>query len=312
MEKVSTFIKRNYKLNYGIAILLEIISAFIIAFGVKIFISPNGFLSTGFTGIGLIIGRLYDRLAKTQLEAEITSVVYMLLNIPVLILAWKKLSKRFTILSLVNVVVCSVAMAFIPSSWVESFHLSVRAGDIGFLDAALFVGAINGSANALAFIVGGSTGGTDVISSYFSIKKQTSIGKINMLLNGLILLLGYFVTDSDQKLALSLYTMVYIVINNVVIDLFYVRNRRTVLFIATTKGQEIANLINKKFIRGVTEFDAKGAYTGQHKDFLYCACSSFEVMDMINQIKALDEHAFITVIEASKIHGNFLNKDVRS
>lgn len=312
MGKVSTLIKKNHKLNYIIAIALEMFSAFVIAFGVKIFISPNGFLSTGFTGVGLIVGRLIDRIFKTQIEAEITSIVYMLLNIPVLIMAWKKLSKRYAILSLVNVITCSLAMAFIPSSWVESFHLSVKQGDIGFLDAALFVGAINGSANALAFIVGGGTGGTDVLSSYFSTKRQTSIGKINMVMNAIILIAGYFVTESDIKLALSLYTMVYIVINNVVIDLFYVRNRRMVLFIATTKGSEIAKLINTKFVRGVTSFDAKGAYTGQHKDFLYCACSSFEVMEMISQIKALDEHAFITVVEASKIHGNFLNKDVRS
>ena len=79
----------------------------------------------------------------------------------------------------------------------------------------------------------------------------------------------------------------------------------------TSKGKEIVKVITEEFVRGVTLLDAKGGYTGEHKDLLYCACSSFEVVDIVKRVKELDNHAFISVVEANKVHGNFLNKELR-
>lgn len=309
MKKMLT----NKSLSYAISILLTIISAFIMAIGVKIFISPNRFLSTGATGIGLIFGRIYDNIVQPEksLETLITGVALFLLNIPGLILAWKKLSHRFTILTTINVIVNSVALTFLPDDLCEIFNLSVLQGNITFLDAALFVGLMNGAANALAYIVGGSTGGIDVYSMYFSLKKQFSIGKISTLINGVILLIGLFIDGESTAIAKAFYTLVYLVINSIVIDLFYVRNKRTIMFITTSKGKEVADEITHHFVRGVTILDAKGAYTGEHKDFLYCACSSFEVVEITKKIKSIDSHAFISIVEANKVHGNFLNKELR-
>ena len=109
----------------------------------------------------------------------------------------------------------------------------------------------------------------------------------------------------------AFYTLVYLVINSIVIDLFYVRNRRNVLLIITTKGEQLSKEVTHRFVRGVTILQAKGAYTGEEKQMLYCACSSFEVVDITNLVKEIDEHAFVTVLEANKVHGNFLNKEIR-
>ena len=57
--------------------------------------------------------------------------------------------------------------------------------------------------------------------------------------------------------------------------------------------------------------DVKGGYTGNHKDLIYCACSSFEVKDIIQKVVEIDEHAFVSVIAAEKIHGNFISKVLR-
>ena len=96
-----------------------------------------------------------------------------------------------------------------------------------------------------------------------------------------------------------------------VIDIFYTRNKRAVLLITTTKGQEVADAITHVFVRGATIMNAKGAYTGSDKSVLYCACSSFEVTSIAKKVKEIDEHAFISVLEASKVHGNFLSKELR-
>lgn len=303
----------NKSFTFIIAIILTSLSAIVMAIGVKVFLSPNQFLSTGVTGVALIVGRIFDNIAKPSqtMETTIAGVVMLILNIPILLLAWKKLSLRFMILSAVNVIVNSVAMTLLPDNMDEVFNLSVSLGNISYLDAALFVGMMNGVANALAYVVGGSTGGSDVISMYYSIKKQGSLGKFTTIINSFIIICGLFINTGDDVIAKAFYTMIYLVINSLVIDIFYTRNKRAVLLITTTKGQEVADEITHKFIRGGTIINAKGAYTGKDRQLLYCACATFEVLEITKCIKEIDEHAFISVIEANKIHGNFLNKQLR-
>ena len=311
-------IKKEYlNKQFILALILTIMSAFIMAVGVKIFISPNKFLSTGVTGIAIIIGRIYDNLhlSEVSMETTITGIIMFLLNIPLLILSWKKLSHKFAILTAVNLIVKSVFLAVLPDNLNEVFHLVAESNtttqNITLLDAALFVGLMNGAANALSYIVGGSTGGCDILSMHFSMKKQSSIGKMTTTMNFFILFIGIFIDGTDSALSKSFYTLVYLVVSSIVIDLFYIRNKRTILFITTSKGKEIVKVITEQFVRGVTLLDAKGGYTGEHKDLLYCACSSFEVVDIVKRVKELDNHAFISVVEANKVHGNFLNKELR-
>ena len=294
-----------------IAVILTILSSAIIALGVKIFLSPNRFLSVGVQGITLIIGRTVDNIAGTNYETLIAGISLLLFNIPILLIAWKKLSFRFMLLSVINVLVNTLVMTLLPDNLHEIFHLSVANGDITFLDAALFVGLMNGTANAVSYVVGGSTGGADVMSMYFSLKKQGSVGSFSTLINSGIIFVGLFVDGTDGAIAKGFYTLVYLVINSLVIDIFYTRNKRAVLLITTTKGEEVADVITHQFVRGATIMNAKGAYTGADKNVLYCACSSFEVANIAKRVKEIDEHAFISVLDASKIHGNFLSKELR-
>ena len=303
--------RKHKKLKFALYILVVTIASIIMGLGISVFISPNKFLSTGFTGIAIIIGRLVDNIFGTSLETTLTSILYFAFNVPLLILSIKKLSPRFTILSIVSVIVTAATIALVPNDLCEKIHLSVAAGNISFLDAALFVGLLNGVANSFCFIVGGSAGGTDILSMYFNFKKQVSIGKITIMLNAVVLVLGIFVDNEGNGIAKAFYTLVYLLINSIVIDLFYVRNKRNIVHIITTKGKEISEAINTNFYRGVTEMDAVGTYTGEKKQFLYCACSYFEVHDIIKLVMTIDEHAFVSVVEANRIIGNFANKNLR-
>lgn len=304
-------IDRKSLISNVIAVVLTIFSSAVIALGVKIFLSPNRYLSIGVQGLTLIIGRVFDNITGLQLETTIAGVSLFVFNIPILLLAWKKLSLRFMILSVINVAVNTLVMTLLPDNLHEVFHLSVANGDITFLDAALFVGLMNGTANAISYVVGGSTGGADVMSMYYSIKKQGTVGSFTTIINSAIILIGLFVDGTDGAIAKAFYTLVYLVINSLVIDIFYTRNKRAVLLITTTKGEEVADVITHQFIRGATIMNAKGAYTGADKNVLYCACSSFEVANIAKKVKEIDEHAFISVLDASKIHGNFLSKELR-
>ena len=72
----------NKIINHIFAITMSVIASFLMAVGIKVFISPNGFVSIGFQGIGLLIGRVFDKIFQTKLETTITGIVYLLVNIP--------------------------------------------------------------------------------------------------------------------------------------------------------------------------------------------------------------------------------------
>lgn len=306
-------VKNKKILSYVVSVFMSILTAAMLSFGIKLFISPNKFLSTGFTGVALIIGRIVDKIfnPEVSLETTIAGILLFVFNIPIFLLAWKKLTKKFAILSFIHILFTTLFLAIIPDTVSETFHLSVANGDITYLDAALFVGLLNGTGNALAYIFAGSSGGADVITVFFSIKKQKSIGQITTVINAFIILGGILVDGGESAIAKAFYTLVYIVISSIVIDLFYVRNKRKILLITTSKGNEVNTLITKKYIRGVTRMDATGGFTGDKKELLYSACLSYEVDMIIKEIKEIDEHAFVTILDANKVQGNFINKEVR-
>ena len=62
---------------------------------------------------------------------------------------------------------------------------------------------------------------------YFSLKKQSSLGKVTTIINGVIIIFGLFIEQGNDAIAKAFYTMIYLVINSIVIDLFYIRNKRT-------------------------------------------------------------------------------------
>ena len=93
--------------------------------------------------------------------------------------------------------------------------------------------------------------------------------------------------------------------------MIFVANRKVVVTIITEKGDEISDLINSNFTRGVTRIKAIGNYTKREKDFLYIACTSNEALEIADLAKQIDEHSFTSVSNAQRISGYFLNKSTK-
>ena len=310
MKKIR--LKDNKTFEYIVSIILVVFAALAFALAVKIFVSPKKLLSGGVSGITLIIGRLISKYGGGANETLFAGIFNFIINAPLLVLSWFKLNKKFTILTTIHVVVYSLLMAVLPDNLNElifgddpTFTLTSS----GMLDAAIFAGAIAGSANAVAFIAGGSTAGVDIVSYYMSSKKQISVGRINAFVNGMIILLS-IILFPEQGISHALYTLIYIFVNAMCIDSIYIRNRKTALSIVTNKGEEVSKFIMSKFYRGVTILDGKGAYTGNHKDFLYVVTTSFEAMLISKEVQKFDPDCFISVSSLEKVFGRFINKEV--
>lgn len=311
MERRFEKMMKNNKINWIVSIGVIIFSAFVYSIGVVLFVSEAKLLASGVSGMSLIIGRLIEESGLVNYtEAQISGIFYFVLNLPIMVLSFRKFNIKFSILSILHMVFTSLFTSILDVNVLMDIVGISKGWQIDYrLESALFSGVMCGFATAICYLVGGSSAGVDLLAAYLSSKKQMSVGKINAIVNACIIALS-IILWSDEILN-ALFTLAFIFINASVIDMIFVANRKVVVTIITEKGDEISDLINSNFTRGVTRIKAIGNYTKREKDFLYIACTSNEALEIADLAKQIDEHSFTSVSNAQRISGYFLNKSTK-
>ena len=311
MERRFEKMMKNNKINWIVSIGVIIFSAFVYSIGVVLFVSEAKLLASGVSGMSLIIGRLIEESELVNYtEAQISGIFYFVLNLPIMVLSFRKFNIKFSILSILHMVFTSLFTSILDVNVLMDIVGISKGWQLDYrLESALFSGVMCGFATAICYLVGGSSAGVDLLAAYLSSKKQMSVGKINAIVNACIITLSIFLW-SDEVLN-ALFTLAFIFINASVIDMIFVANRKVVVTIITEKGDEISDLINSNFTRGVTRIKAIGNYTKREKDFLYIACTSNEALEIADLAKQIDEHSFTSVSNAQRISGYFLNKSTK-
>ena len=122
-------------------------------FAFNTFLIPHKLTSGGVTGIAFFIHHFSD---------INTGSVILVINIPLFLLGVKYLGKRFVLLTGYAVFVLSMSMKFIP----------IHAISNDILLSSIIGGALYGIAVGIIIRLGGSTGGTDIVSLHLR-KKRT-------------------------------------------------------------------------------------------------------------------------------------------
>ena len=76
-----------------------------------------------------------------------------------------------------------------------------------------------------------------------------------------------------------------------------------VAYIISDKSEEIAAAILKELERGVTALDARGMYSGNRKDVLFCVVSRKEIAQLKELVVGHDAQAFVIVSDAREVLG---------
>lgn len=268
-----------------------VIASFIAGVAVNRFLVPAGIMSGGITGISQIIIFLLPDSVNLSL-----GTIILLINTPLLILAWFKLSRKFAIRTAVATVLTSLFINIIPV-----------ATDVDLILGVIFSGVLSGFSVALLFSRGGSSGGVDIIAGIVRKKNpNVSVGTIyNMVNIGVYLVSGFLFGWT-----IVLYSLISAFVASLAIDKFFLNAQRVTALIVSNKGDEVASAINEELIRGVTLIDAKGSYTKEHKDMLMVTVSRDEINSLRHIIKKIDERAFITLLQSTSVYGNFEQKEL--
>lgn len=276
-------------------IIMVTLGTLIFSVGVGLFIVPANLLPGGLTGFARLT-QYFINLSALNINL---GLVVVLLNIPIMILGLKGISKTFVYYSIYSILLQGLLIG--------GFEYSTLLISDDILAMSVLGGGLVGLGAALTLKSGASTGGIDIVAQYLSIKLQMSIGYIGLLANALILGVSLLIFDSQ----FAFYTLLSFVVTNLLIDQLHTAYKRVRLDILTTEGEAVKDAVIENFIRGVTMLDGRGAYTGEHRTLLWMITQTHEVYDVKNIITSIDPNAFITMAPVHHLNGFFKKKPIQ-
>lgn len=264
---------------------IEIVASILIAAAIHNFALHANFPMTGFSGISIILYRLF------HIPIGFSTI---LLNIPVTILCYKLLGRKFLISSL--------RCMFISSIFIDYLAPLFPAYEGSRLLAALCTGVIGGIGYAMIYMQNSSTGGIDFITmSLKAIKPHVPLGKLVFITDTVIVLAGGILFRDIDGI---IYGMIVSFLFSTVIDkMMYGINAGKLTLIVTDNGQKICDVIDQCCQRGSTILEGKGGYQGDKKQVVMCACSNKEMYTVQNAVKEADPDSFLIILESNEVHG---------
>jgi uncharacterized membrane-anchored protein YitT (DUF2179 family) len=321
-------------LEYTVMFFGATLSAFLLAYGYKAFSAPtveiqNGknayaLVTGGASGISQILVKIVElfgvdtsqtAFGNTTLYYLLQSGFYVLVNIPILVIAFLKVGKKFTIFSIINVLMYFVIVNILPSEFTNIFYSNGDTFNFAesYLPRALFAGIMTGLSTAVALVFNHSAGGIDCVSVI--VQKKTpgkSLGKIILTINAVIVIvytiLNIIHLGGDySSVTLALYTLIYFFTSSTVVDAVFARDRKVQLQIITSIEQ-MPDVLIAYFPHSCTVIKGKGAFTKQDKFIIYTVLSSFEQKKALKVIHETDPGAFVTLTKVSQVYGRFFIK----
>lgn len=309
------------------------ISAAFFGFGFNAFmdIADSKLVAGGLSGLSQNFTLFFEICGWRNIDEKLAeSFLYFLFNVPLIILAWFRIGKKFTVFTLINVVEVSLFIWLMDPSkiaFIKSMadFVSTTANDTGGLLArALFAGICTGLSSALAFKVDISAGGIDIIAYYIALKKNTQVGKYSMILNTITVILFAILTswkayidepstalgESAIALAKIFYSVLYVFVCTAVIDAINVRNKKLKIEVVTSR-KDLADVLISTIPHGATILQGTGVYTGEPRYVIEMVVSSFEVNQVVKIVKKEDPSAFVEVTPLSLVAGRFHMRPVK-
>lgn len=245
-------------------------------------IIPNRIADGGVTGIAIILHYLFK---------WPVSWIILVLNIPLFIVGLKLVGRSFLLLSVLGVAVLSLTLSM-------TTHLPPLTQDT--LLAAISGGVVSGIGMGIIFRSRGSLGGTDILAVLFARTTPFSVGQILLGIDAVIFLL----TAILFKPEMAMYAMIYMFIATRVVDLVQegLSHSKSVM-VVTSHPQRIANEIMSKLERGVTLFQATGAFSGESKQVVYCVINRTELSQLKEIVREQDPVAFVAISEVPEVVG---------
>ena len=282
--------KKHIK-NYS----LVLIGTVAYCLGINLFIVPANLYNGGVMGIAQLLRTFFIQSLKLNIpaSADLSGIIFFILNIPIMIIAYKDISRSFFVKTIVAVVVQTILLSAIP---IPSEAI------VSDITAASVTGAILcGFGTGITLLAGGSCGGTDTLGIFFAKRYRTlTVGKLSLYINVFIYLICSILFDFE----IAIFSVFVSIVGNTVVDRLHAQNIMVTAMIFT-HNHNLKNQIMSSLNRGTTYWNGYGGYTDKETDILVTAVSKYEIHTLRKIVRENDSKAFIIINQNISVLGNF-------
>ena len=266
-----------------------VVGSFIMACSTAFFLLPNKLSTGGFSGIATIAYYLFNIPVGNAM---------IILNVPLFIIAFFRVGKRFIMKSMVGTLFLSI--------FIDILERFPGVTNDRFL-ACIYGGILMGIGTAIILKVNGSTGGSDLLSYVVrSYNDKLRSGDLIIAIDTIIIIISILVF---KEIEIGLYSAIAIYLMGKMIDIIFEGvNFTKVLFIVSSKYSEIAKVVGNTVQRGSTALYARGMHSGEDKMMLFCVGSRNEIIKIKKIATNIDSKAFIVIFNAREAWGKGFKK----
>lgn len=266
-----------------------VVGTALMALAINMVFEPMGMVPGGFSGASILLEHLSMGVIKGGIPVWLFN---LLLNIPVFLWGFFIRGKEYIIKSLITNLLFSGMLYLLPVYPVaqKDYFLAAVAG-----------GILTGLGIGLVFAAGYSTGGTDLLGSLVQkFMPQYPVARILFALDGFIILAGALYFGIDK----AIYAAVSVYLSTQIMDgiLSGLQVSKQVMIISAQYGA-ISNDIMQQMDRGVTELQAKGAYSKMERPTLLCIVGRRQIGKLLQIVRQRDPSAFVIISDVKEVLG---------
>jgi uncharacterized membrane-anchored protein YitT (DUF2179 family) len=240
------------------------------------------------------------------------SIIIGAVNLPLFIMGWKGVSKRFAVLSLGSILLQMALTALFdymrhtlginPFNDLATWYEGTVSNPLVF---ALFGGALTGLGCGIPLRFGSSTGGMDIVSQKFALSSKIPFPLISGGIDAAIIIVGALIA---KDVSVAVYTIIRLVIHVIVLDKVHTIYNYQKISIVTSMRDEMREALVKHFAHGITIYDAQGGYSLTPKYVFESVVFTYEIEEYKKIIRNTDKDAFMSFTSIKGIDGKYNKK----
>lgn len=284
--------KKQIRFDFLHDMILMILGTLIAGFALKGFLLPNRFFDGGVTGLSLLLHELY--------HIDISYLI-IILNFPLVVVAYFTVSKNFAFKTVISVILLSLFLLLIPYPIITSDKLLI----------SIFGGVFLGLGNGLTMRAGCALDGIEVLAVYTLKRTSFSITEIILGINIIIFGIAAFKFGIET----ALYSVLTYFAASRMID-YVIEGIQAYTGVTIISGE--SEIIKHKLVnelgRGITVYKGeRGFLPGKFElstncDIIFTVVTRLELRKLKNLVYETDQKAFIFVNTIREASGGILKR----
>ena len=266
-------------------VLIMILGNAVLALGTAAFVVPNGLISGGVTGIGLILEHFFG--LPVDVGVFVGDAVLFLLGAAVM-------GKAFA----ATIILSTIVYPTFFSLFGKIPFLTSLTDDK--LMAAIYAGLLMGAGIGLVIKVGGSTGGMDIPPIILHKLFGLSIPVMIYVGDTALLLIQATYSSTEQVL----YGILVVLLSSIVMDkVLIMGQKQTQVVVISPQYEKINQMIHQQMDRGSTLLHATTGLEKSDQKVVMTVISNRQLAHLNELILQIDPQAFVVASEVNEVKG---------